>query len=75
MNAKPKGAIGQSVQRIEDRPLILGKGVFAGDISFPHQLHMRIVRSTSAHGLIRRIDATAAETSDRGRIQNPLRGP
>ncbi len=60
MNAKPQGVIGQSVQRLEDRPLIIGKGIFAGDISFAHQLHMRIVRSTSAHGLIKGIDAQAA---------------
>ncbi len=60
MNANAKGVIGQSVQRIEDRPLIIGKGMFAGDISFAHQLHMRIVRSTSAHGAIKRIDTTAA---------------
>ncbi len=60
MNAKPQGVIGQSVQRLEDRPLIIGKGMFVGDISFAHQLHMRIVRSTSAHGLIKRIDAQAA---------------
>ncbi len=60
MNANAKGVIGQSVQRIEDRPLILGKGMFAGDISFAHQLHMRVVRSTSAHGTVKRIDASAA---------------
>jgi aerobic carbon-monoxide dehydrogenase large subunit len=60
MNANAKGVIGQSVQRIEDRPLIIGKGMFAGDISFAHQFHMRIVRSTSAHGTIKRIDTTAA---------------
>jgi carbon-monoxide dehydrogenase large subunit len=60
MNAKPKGVIGQSVQRLEDGPLIIGKAMFVGDISFAHQLHMRIVRSTSAHGLIKRIDAQAA---------------
>ena len=60
MNAKPQGVIGQSVQRLEDRPLIIGKGMFVGDISFAHQFHMRIVRSTNAHGLIKRIDAQAA---------------
>jgi carbon-monoxide dehydrogenase large subunit len=60
MNVNTKGVIGQSVQRIEDRPLIIGKGMFAGDISFAHQLHMRIVRSTSAHGTIKRIDVSAA---------------
>src|SRR5262249_60104382 len=33
---------------------------FAGDISFPHQLHMRIVRASHAHGRIRAIDTAAA---------------
>ena len=37
--------IGQSVERLEDPPLVTGRGRFAGDINFPHQLHMRIVRS------------------------------
>ena len=32
--------------RLEDLPLVTGRGRFAGDIYFPHQLHMRIVRST-----------------------------
>src|SRR5487761_2200455 len=54
------GAIGQSVTRLEDDPLVRGKGRFANDIAFPNQLHMRMVRSTHAHGLIRAIDATAA---------------
>ena len=60
MNEKPKGLIGQSVQRIEDRPLILGKGTFVADISFPHQLHMRIVRSSVAHARIVSINIDAA---------------
>ena len=36
--------IGQPVPRLEDPPLVTGRGRFAGDISFPHQLHMRIAR-------------------------------
>ena len=52
--------IGQSVERLEDPPLVAGRGEFAGDINFPHQLHMRIVRSAHAHGRIVSIDATAA---------------
>ena len=35
--------IGQSVERLEDPPLVTGRGRFAGDIKFPHQLHMRLV--------------------------------
>src|SRR5262245_8804047 len=52
--------IGQSVQRLEDPPLVTGRGRFAGDISFPHQLHMRIVRANHAHGCIRSVNTAAA---------------
>ncbi len=52
--------IGQSVERLEDPPLVAGRGAFAGDINFPHQLCMRVVRSAHAHGRIAAIDAAAA---------------
>ncbi|MFL6797421.1 MAG: xanthine dehydrogenase family protein molybdopterin-binding subunit [Xanthobacteraceae bacterium] len=52
--------IGQSVERLEDPPLVRGSGRFAGDISFPHQLYMRVVRSDRAHGHIVSIDTAAA---------------
>jgi len=52
--------IGRSVPRLEDRPLLTGQGRFAADISFPGQLHMRVVRSTVALGKILRIDTAAA---------------
>src|ERR1700683_1106162 len=52
--------VGSSVPRLEDRPLVLGRGRFAADINFPHQLHMRVVRSTSAHGKILSIDGSHA---------------
>src|SRR5262252_4732202 len=55
--------IGQSVPRLEDLPLIRGRGRFAGDISFPHQLHMRVVRSPVAHGPIVATDAVAARAT------------
>jgi carbon-monoxide dehydrogenase large subunit len=54
--------IGQSVERLEDPPLVTGRGIFAGDINFPHQLTMRIVRSPYAHGRIVSIDTKAART-------------
>ena len=54
------GYIGRSVTRLEDRPLVLGEGMFAGDINFPHQLTMRVVRSPIANGLIRSIDLATA---------------
>src|SRR5258708_15287793 len=59
----PAGArnlLGRSVTRIEDLPLVTGNGRYAGDINFPHQLHMRLVRATHAHGRIVSIDTAAA---------------
>ena len=53
-------AIGESVLRLEDPPLLTGRGRFVADLSFPHQLHMRVVRSGRAHGRIRGIDTAAA---------------
>lgn len=52
--------IGESVRRLEDEPLILGKGRFIADISFPDEVHLRVVRSDLAHGTIRSIDVSAA---------------
>jgi aerobic carbon-monoxide dehydrogenase large subunit len=52
--------IGKSVTRLEDRPLVTGRGAYAADISFPRQLYMRVVRSIVAHGRILSIDAAGA---------------
>jgi carbon-monoxide dehydrogenase large subunit/6-hydroxypseudooxynicotine dehydrogenase subunit gamma len=52
--------VGRSVSRLEDRPLVTGQGRFAADVSFPHQLHLRVVRSSRAHAKIRSIDIAAA---------------
>jgi aerobic carbon-monoxide dehydrogenase large subunit len=60
MNEDINKWIGRSVQRLEDPPLVIGRGRFAGDISFPHQLHMRVVRANHAHARIVSIDAGAA---------------
>src|SRR3984957_9938411 len=59
------GFVGRSVTRLEDRPLVTGNGRFAADISFPGQLHMRVVRSAHAHGRIVSINAEAARTAPR----------
>ena len=56
----PAKFVGRSVPRLEDRPLLLGQGRFAADISFPGQWTMRVVRSPIAHGKIKSIDAVAA---------------
>jgi aerobic carbon-monoxide dehydrogenase large subunit len=52
--------VGRSVPRLEDRPLVTGRGRFAADVGFAHMLHMRVVRSAHAHGRIVSIDAGAA---------------
>ena len=52
--------VGQSVTRLEDPPLVTGRGRYAAAVSFPHQLHMRVVRSPIAHGRLNGIDAAAA---------------
>jgi carbon-monoxide dehydrogenase large subunit len=49
--------VGKSVPRLEDRPLVTGRGAYVADISFPRQLHMRVVRSAVAHGRIVSIEA------------------
>jgi CO/xanthine dehydrogenase Mo-binding subunit len=55
--------VGRSVPRLEDGPLVTGRGRFAADIAFPHMLHMRVVRSAHAHGRIESIDTTAARAA------------
>jgi carbon-monoxide dehydrogenase large subunit/6-hydroxypseudooxynicotine dehydrogenase subunit gamma len=52
--------VGRSVTRLEDLPLVTGRGRYAAGISFPHQLYMRVVRSNHAHAKIISIDASAA---------------
>src|ERR1700722_7507014 len=60
MTSRPNANIGRSVPRLQAPPLVTGRGRFAGDISFPHQLHMRVARASIAHGRIVAIDAAAA---------------
>ena len=49
--------IGRDVPRLEDGPLIRGKGHFVDDIALPNMLHGAFVRSSHAHAVIRGIDA------------------
>jgi aerobic carbon-monoxide dehydrogenase large subunit len=52
--------LGRSLPRLEDPPLLRGRGQFVGDIAFPRQLHMRIVRSPYAHAELSAVDVAAA---------------
>jgi carbon-monoxide dehydrogenase large subunit/6-hydroxypseudooxynicotine dehydrogenase subunit gamma len=60
MTTELTGKLGERVQRLEDPPLVTGRARFAADVSFPGQLHMRIVRSSVAHADIVSIDTEAA---------------
>ncbi len=58
--SRARRVLGHPVTRLEDLPLVTGQGRFAGDINFPHQLHMRMVRAAKPHGRIVSIDTAAA---------------
>ena len=60
---QPPGIIGASVARLEDAPLVRGRGLFAADVSFPFQLHMRVVRSAQAHAAIVSVDIAKARSA------------
>jgi aerobic carbon-monoxide dehydrogenase large subunit len=55
--------IGKSVTRLEDPPLLAGRGRFVDDIAFPGMLHLRIVRSAHAHGRLVAVDEAAARAA------------
>ena len=55
--------IGKPVRRIEDLPLLQGRGRFVDDLKFPGMLQAAFVRSPHAHALIRGIDTHAARQS------------
>ena len=56
----PAKFIGRSVPRLEDRPLLTGRGPLRRRHQLPRPVDMRVVRSPVAHGRIKSIDATAA---------------
>ncbi len=60
MSEPKQNFVGRSVARLEDRPLLMGQGRFAADVSFPGQWCMRVVRSPVAHGKLKSIDAAPA---------------
>ena len=54
--------VGRPIQRVEDLWLLRGKGRFVDDIDRDGQLHAAILRSSVAHGLIGKIDTSAAQS-------------
>lgn len=55
---------GHSIARLEDPPLLRGKGRFVDDIALPGMVHGAFVRSPHAHAKILRIDCEAARALD-----------
>ena len=60
MTEPKRGPIGERVLRLEDGPLLAGEGTFAADWEFPDTIHMRVVRSSVAHGDVRSIETSTA---------------
>ncbi len=52
--------VGHATARVDGLALAKGKPVFADDLHLPGPLHLKILRSPTAHARIARIDATAA---------------
>ncbi|MDO9442832.1 MAG: xanthine dehydrogenase family protein molybdopterin-binding subunit [Beijerinckiaceae bacterium] len=52
--------IGAPIERREDMRFLRGQGIYVGDLTRPDMLHAVVLRSSVAHGHIRRIDATRA---------------
>jgi carbon-monoxide dehydrogenase large subunit len=52
--------IGSRITRLEDEPLLRGRGRFVDDIALAGVQHVAFVRSPHPHALIRGIDASAA---------------
>ena len=60
-HARPSNRlIGAPVPRIEDLRFLRGRGEYVADIALDGMLHAAILRSSVAHGRIRRIDVAAA---------------
>ena len=55
-----QGVLGTSVRRVEDIPLLKGRGTFVNDIQLPGMLHMVVVRSLYAHAMVKRVDVSEA---------------
>jgi aerobic carbon-monoxide dehydrogenase large subunit len=57
---KSNAFIGRPLERIEDLRLLRGRGQYVGDLAPEGAWHAVVLRSSVAHGVIRRIDAGGA---------------
>ena len=56
----PAPTIGSRITRLEDAPLLRGRGRFIDDITLPGLWHAAFVRSPHPHAVINGIDKSAA---------------
>lgn len=53
--------VGKSLKRVEGKAKVTGKAEYVMNMEMPGMLHIKVLRSTVPHGLIKKIDKTAAE--------------
>ena len=64
MSSANRPASDPTLGRVEDEPLLRGRGRFIDDVPLPGQVYGCFVRSTHAHAKIRGIDITSAQAAD-----------
>ena len=52
--------VGTSTERADARGHVTGRTQFYEDVSFPNTLHLKMVRSTKHHALIKKLDVAPA---------------
>src|SRR5438045_6797729 len=60
--ARSNRYVGRPVERIEDLRFLRGRGQYIDDLAPDGVLHAVVLRSSVAHGRIRRIDASSARS-------------
>jgi carbon-monoxide dehydrogenase large subunit len=55
--------MGAALPRVEDGPLLTGRGCYVDDVSEPGMLHAFVVRSPVAHGVIASLDVSEARSA------------
>ena len=58
---EPYDVIGRSVSRVDSVEKLTGGALYAGDISFPGMLHVKVLRSDRPHARILRIITSEAK--------------
>ncbi len=56
----PSGQVGRSLPRLEARQKVTGRAEYVHNLRLPGMLHVKVFRSTVAHGIILSIDVSAA---------------